>query len=251
MVPPIGPQVTVEGMVRRPAIYEVKDETNLASVLELAGGLLPTATLRHIEVQRTIAHEKQTMLSLDIPASDDDAAATKKLESFKVQDGDRIRVFPITQGNEDAVYLEGHVIRPGPIFVPRGHARDGLDFVVTRISCPSLLLEYAEIIRLNAPDFHPTVESFDLQEALANPSKRRFSTRWIRFEFSADSISRIHRPFRSWETCADRERIRRPGRFTLRTPFIWRVDSLRMRRPRMPKYFDICPTGRRRFSASA
>jgi protein involved in polysaccharide export with SLBB domain len=26
LVPPIGPQVTVEGMVRRPAIYELKDE---------------------------------------------------------------------------------------------------------------------------------------------------------------------------------------------------------------------------------
>src|SRR5205085_2946240 len=31
-VPPIGPQITVEGMVRRPAIYELKDEKNLASV---------------------------------------------------------------------------------------------------------------------------------------------------------------------------------------------------------------------------
>jgi len=52
LVPPIGPEVTVEGMVRRPAIYELKGEKNLAAVLELAGGLLPTATLRHIEVQR-------------------------------------------------------------------------------------------------------------------------------------------------------------------------------------------------------
>jgi protein involved in polysaccharide export with SLBB domain len=46
-VPPIGPQVTVEGMVRRPAVYELRDEKTLASVLELAGGLLPTAALRH------------------------------------------------------------------------------------------------------------------------------------------------------------------------------------------------------------
>ena len=45
LVPPVGPQVTVEGMVRRPAIYELKDEKTLASVLELAGGLLPMATL--------------------------------------------------------------------------------------------------------------------------------------------------------------------------------------------------------------
>src|SRR5262249_23307260 len=28
---------------------------------------------------------------------------------------------------------------------------------------------YAEIVRLNAPDFHPSVESFDLSAALANP----------------------------------------------------------------------------------
>jgi protein involved in polysaccharide export with SLBB domain len=170
MVPPIGPQVTVEGMVRRPAIYEVKDETNLAGVLELAGGLLPTATLRHIEVQRTIVHEKQTMLSLDIPASDDDAAATKQLESFKVQDGDRIRVFPITQGNEDAVYLEGHVIRPGRYSYHAGmRVTDLISSFKDLLPEPSL--EYAEIIRLNAPDFHPTVQSFDLQEALASPSQ--------------------------------------------------------------------------------
>ena len=84
MAPPIGPQVTIAGMVRRPAIYELRDEKNLSSVLELAGGLLPTATLRHIEVQRTVSHQKQTMLSLDIPASDDDSEATKKLDSFQI-----------------------------------------------------------------------------------------------------------------------------------------------------------------------
>src|SRR6202035_761771 len=113
LVPPIGAQVTVEGMVRRPAIYELKDEKNLATVLELAGGLLPTATLRHIEVQRLGAHDKQTMLSFDLPEVDTDSEVTKKLEAFEIHDGDRIRVFPIAPYNQDAVYLEGHVIRPG------------------------------------------------------------------------------------------------------------------------------------------
>jgi protein involved in polysaccharide export with SLBB domain len=45
-VPPIGAQVTVEGMVRRPAIYELREEKTLASVLELAGGLLPAGSRR-------------------------------------------------------------------------------------------------------------------------------------------------------------------------------------------------------------
>ena len=170
LVPPIGSQVTVEGMVRRPAIYELKDEKDLSSVLALAGGLLPTATLRHIEVQRTIAHEKHTMLSLDISASDNDAEATKKLDSFQTQDGDRIRVFPISQGNEDAVYLEGHVIRPG-----RYSYHDDMRVTDLIPSFKDLLPEpstqYAEIIRLNAPDFRPSVQSFNLVDALANPAQ--------------------------------------------------------------------------------
>ncbi|HEY4816243.1 MAG TPA: SLBB domain-containing protein [Candidatus Acidoferrum sp.] len=170
LVPTIGAQVTIEGMVRRPAIYELKDEKNLASVLELAGGLLPTATLRHIEVQRLAAHEKQTMLSFDLPEVDSDLEVTKKLEAFEIHDGDRIRVFPIAPYNQDAVYLEGHVIRPG-----RYSYRPNMKVTDVIASYKDLLPEpanqYAEIIRLNAPDFHPTVESFDLAGALANPSQ--------------------------------------------------------------------------------
>ena len=78
LVSPMGPEVTVEGMVRRPAIYELKDEKSLADILALAGGMLPTAALRHIEVQRLEAHERRTMLSLDIPESDTGDAVTKQ-----------------------------------------------------------------------------------------------------------------------------------------------------------------------------
>ena len=46
MVPPLGPVVTVEGMVRRPAIYELRNEKTLVDVLDLAGGILPAAALR-------------------------------------------------------------------------------------------------------------------------------------------------------------------------------------------------------------
>jgi polysaccharide export outer membrane protein len=170
LVPPIGPQVTVDGMVRRPAIYELKDEKNLAAVLELAGGLLPTATLRHIEVQRLVAHEKQTMLSFDMPEVDSNAEVTRKLQAFEIQDGDRIRVFPIAPYNQDAVYLEGHVIRPGRYsYQPNMKVTDVIGSYNDLLPEPAK--QYAEIIRLNAPDFHPTVESFDLAVALANPEQ--------------------------------------------------------------------------------
>jgi protein involved in polysaccharide export with SLBB domain len=169
LVPPLGPQVTVEGMVRRPAIYELHGETSLTDVLDLAGGILPAATLRHVEVQRVEAHEKRTMLTLNLSPADDADSAKIQLESFKINDGDEVHIFPIAPYNEDAIYIQGHVLRPG-----RYSYKQGMNLTDLIGSYKDLLPEpaphYAEIVRLNAPDFHPSVESFDLTAALANPA---------------------------------------------------------------------------------
>src|SRR3989441_13076021 len=167
LVPPIGPQVTVDGMVRRPAIYELHGEKSLAEVLDLAGGILPAAALRHIEVQRLEAHEKRTMLSLDLSPNSDPDAITKQLSAVAIRDGDEIHIFPIAPSNEDTVYLQGHVLRPG-----RYSYKPGMKLTDLIAAYSDLLPEpaphYAEIVRLNPPDFHPSVESFDLSAALAN-----------------------------------------------------------------------------------
>lgn len=162
MVPPIGPQVTVTGMVRRPAIYELNGEKTVAQVLELAGGILPAAALRHVEVQRLEAHEKRTMLSLNLEPDKNEAS---QLNSFRVQDSDEIHIFPIAAYNADTIYLQGHVLRPG-----RYSYKEGMKLTDIVSGYKDLLPEpaahYAEIIRLNPPDFRPTVVSFDLAAAL-------------------------------------------------------------------------------------
>ena len=169
LVPPVGPQVTVGGMVRRPAIYELHGEESLADVLDLAGGILPAAALRHIEVQRLEAHETRTMLTLNLSPDSTSTAVAERLSSFKVRDGDQIHIFPIASYNEQAIYLQGHVLRPG-----RYSYHDGMRLTDLLASYHDLLPEpaghYAEIVRLNPPDFRPSVESFDLAAALANPA---------------------------------------------------------------------------------
>lgn len=166
LVPPVGPQVTVTGMVRRPAIYELNGEKSVADALELAGGILPAAALRHVEVQRLEAHEKRTMLSLDLSA---DNSAPGQLASFRIQDGDEIHIFPIAPYNQDTIYLQGHVLRPG-----RYSYRDGMKLTDLIASYKEVLPEpaahYAEIIRLNPPDFRPSVVSFDLAAAMNDPA---------------------------------------------------------------------------------
>jgi polysaccharide export outer membrane protein len=169
LVPPVGPQVSVDGMVRRPAVYELRGETNLGETLDLAGGALPAAALRHIEVQRLEAHEKRTMLSVNLDETGDPRAVRRQLAAFEVHDGDEVHIFPIAPYNTAAVYLQGHVLRPGRYaYIP------GMRLTDLLASYDDLLPEpaehYAEIVRLLPPDWRPIVDSFDLATALANPS---------------------------------------------------------------------------------
>ncbi len=169
LVPPVGAQIRVDGMVRRPAIYELRDETTLAQALDLAGGILPTAALGHIEVQRLDAHEKRTMLSLDVSGTIDPGELEKKLGSFEIQDRDEIHIFPIATFNQDAVYLQGHVVRAGRYAYTPGMKLTDLVSSYSDL-LPEPATQYAEIIRLNQPDYHPSVQSFDLGAALSDPA---------------------------------------------------------------------------------
>jgi protein involved in polysaccharide export with SLBB domain len=170
LVPPVGATVTIEGMVRRPAIYELRDSTSLEEVLDLAGGVLPAAALKHVEVERLVAHENRTMFSVDLTMEGNSDAAETQLRKFQVQDGDRIHIFPIAPYNQQTIYLQGHVLRPG-----RYSYREGMTVRDLVVSYSDLLPEpagkYAEIIRLNPPDYRPSVESFDLSAALSNPAE--------------------------------------------------------------------------------
>lgn len=167
-VPTVGSQVTVEGMVRRPDIYELRNEKTLADVVGLAGGILPAATLKHIEVQRLVAHKERTMLNLNIPATANPSALEKELAAFHVQDGDVVHVFPMAPYNQDAIYLEGHVLRPGKYAYRNGmRLSDLIGSYKDVLPQPS---DYAEIIRLTPPDFHPVVDSFNLAKALKHPA---------------------------------------------------------------------------------
>src|SRR5215472_3148600 len=165
LVPIIGQEVTIQGMVRRPGIYELADENSLAQVLQLAGGVLPSGTLRHVDVDRVQAHESRTMLRVDLPENNDKTSATEALEQFNVQDGDKIKISPILPFSEKTVYLDGHVFRPGKYAY-----RDGMKITDLVHSYSDLLPEpykqHAEIIRLNGPSLKPEILAFNLGDAL-------------------------------------------------------------------------------------
>jgi protein involved in polysaccharide export with SLBB domain len=162
LVPPVGPQVSVEGMVHRPAIYELNGEQGLNQVLDLAGGVLVSASLKQIDVERIDAHQSRTMFSLQLPDNQDEV--NQKLAAFKVQDGDDVLIKQILPYNAQAVYLEGHVFHPG-----KYPYRDGMTINDLLHSYQDVMPEpadHAELVRLQPPDLRPETISFNLHEAL-------------------------------------------------------------------------------------
>lgn len=197
LVPPLGPEVTIEGMVRRPAIYELNGEKTLAEVLQLAGGVLPSGTLRHVDVERVEAHENRTMLRLNIPENNNSQAVTQALENFSIQDGDKVKISPILPYADKTVYLDGHVFKPGKYAYS-----DGMKVTDLIKSYNDLLPEpsqkHAEIIRLEPPDYTPTVLTFNLGEALSgqgeDPVLKPFDTVRIfgRYDFQNPPVITVN-----------------------------------------------------------
>jgi protein involved in polysaccharide export with SLBB domain len=164
LVPPVGAQVTVSGMVRRPAIYELRNETKLSEVLELAGGLLVSAAMREVKVERIEEHEQRISMSVHVPEGGTHDALVKAIQAFVVRDGDHVSVAPILPYSERAIYIEGHVVRPGKF-----PYRDDMNLNDVIRSYQDLLPEpsdHAAIIRVRPPDYRPETIDFSLSEVL-------------------------------------------------------------------------------------
>ncbi|MGC2697173.1 MAG: SLBB domain-containing protein, partial [Candidatus Angelobacter sp.] len=193
LVPPAGAQVTIAGKVRRPAIYELRREQTLDQVLDLAGGVPVTGELSRIKVERVEAHQRKEMLSVTVGQGTDVKVSEDAFTRFHIQDGDVITVASILPYSNRAVYLQGHVFRPG-----KYPFKDG--FKVTDLigSFDDLLPEpadRAEIVRLHPPDFSPTIIPFSLHEVLsksvAAPSLEPFDTVRVfgRYDTDAPKVS--------------------------------------------------------------
>jgi protein involved in polysaccharide export with SLBB domain len=165
LIPPVGRQVAVAGMVKRPAIYELKNEHKLSEVLDDAGGLLVAAAVTRTKIERIDPQGHRATLSLNLPEGSTKEASKVKIDEFEVQDGDRVTVDPILPYSEKTIYLEGHVVRPGKFSY-----HNGMRLSDVLRSYRDLLPEPAdrgEIIRLLPPDLRAEAISFNVPDVLS------------------------------------------------------------------------------------
>ncbi len=192
LVPPVGPLVAVSGSVRRPAIYELLADTQLADVLEMAGGVPVSASMDNIKVERIEAHQKRVLLNVKLPGGSSQMPLREMVGPFWVKDGDRVVVAPILPYSDRIIYLQGHVYHPGSFAY-----RDGMTVTDLVHSYQDVLPEpatHAEIIRLQPPDFHPVTIEFNLASALAGDTSvtlQQFDTVRVfgRYELDAPKVA--------------------------------------------------------------
>ena len=164
--------VGVAGNVKRPAIYEMARPMTLKGALDLAGGVTYAGWLQHVQVERVENHAKRIVVDFDLsePAADNPQLATP------IQDGDVVKVLSVIGPEQNVVFVQGHVLRPGKYELkPAMRLKDLLSYDMFQ---PQVNMDYGEIERLVPPDLHPIVIPFSLSKVLeGDPSQNMELTR--------------------------------------------------------------------------
>jgi polysaccharide export outer membrane protein len=158
-IPPVGPTVGVDGEVRRPAIYEIKGESTVADLVQLAGGLTPEADHSTVSLTRIDENQHRIVMPVDMGL----ATRTQALRN-----GDVLRVAHLRPTLDSGILVQGHVYSPGAFAWHQGiHLTD----VVRSVDQlrPNADIHYVLIRRESAPDRHISVLSADLGAAMAAP----------------------------------------------------------------------------------
>ncbi len=106
----IGNVVAIQGLVKRPAIYELNGRTSVYDIINFAGGLAPSSYYKLIQVERIKNGQAKVMLDLKFNSLKEQVHS---LQAFYVQDGDVVSILPISEEIKNLVSIEGNIERPG------------------------------------------------------------------------------------------------------------------------------------------
>lgn len=147
-------RVEVAGHVRRPALYEVKDDETLAQLIEFSGSFNDSAYTRQVKLIRN--SETERML-ITVPRS--------AFDSFLLANGDVVQVDKILDRFSNRVTIEGAVWRPGDYELTEGMTLSQLIALAEGVM-PDVFRGRGVINRLS-DNYDFRVESFSVDKLLA------------------------------------------------------------------------------------
>jgi protein involved in polysaccharide export with SLBB domain len=152
--------VAINGFVKRPAIYELKNEKNIESVIKLAGGLKAKA-YPGVQVIRT------TKIGRDLYNFNLEDKQTS--QNFIIENGDELSVGGVTNLYRNAITLSGAVTSPS---VYQWNADLTVSDLITSIKFDlnkDADLRHALLVREVGLEHNIKVLYFDLLAAVSNP----------------------------------------------------------------------------------
>ncbi len=157
-VPPAGHMVAIIGQVTTPAIYELKGDTTLTGLIDMAGGVTATGYTKKVQVERIFQNERKVILDKNLKELSDE-------DDIKLANGDIVAIYPISDIIINAVTLTGNVVRPGQY-----QWRDGMRVSDIIENEQAFLLEtdleYALIERLKPPSLEREIIFFNPGKAI-------------------------------------------------------------------------------------
>lgn len=139
VVPPLGRVVTINGLVKRPAKYELINGENLKAVIEYAAGLKANAYTENITINRVIDNSVQ-LINVNLQDILDGQSS-----DFLLLDEDVISIQPINTYNKNMVQLQGEFFYPGTYAFDKGKK---LDYYLTKAQIkPEARTDTAYVIR--------------------------------------------------------------------------------------------------------
>ena len=157
-IPTQSQSVSILGEVRRPAIYELKKGDNFNQVIEMAGGLLPSAYPQSTMIERYNRQNLRSIINVDLTNSE----ARKQA----LQSGDYIRVLKSSGMYEKSITVIGAVTRPGKYQWQQDiKIADLLPSLDSHI-LPSADLSYGLVVRQKDDARNIEVLQFNLAKAL-------------------------------------------------------------------------------------
>jgi protein involved in polysaccharide export with SLBB domain len=161
-IPPIGPMAAIVGTVKKTAIYELKDETRLAELIRMGGGLTGFAFKGRVQIGRTEGQAFRTISEsdlVDLEKSDE--------KNLALKDWDIVTVFNVAE-RPDVTRVTGAVASPGEFGIVPGvtTVRD----VITKAGGLRYYASHeAEVTRVKVTQSGPVTERFNvnLEKAVA------------------------------------------------------------------------------------
>ena len=204
-VPVVGKLTAIAGEVRRPSIYELRDEKSLLDLVKVAGGFAPSAFKQRVQVERLEGNVARIVL--DTNAENLEAGK----EPFPLSDGDIVRVLPIVLADENVVTVEGNVYRPGKYEIKPGMTVGSL-LPDEKVFLSDTYFDYALLTRLVPPDLHKEIIPVNLREIVLEKKSEADIPLHPR-----DTLTVFNRSaFRDTRKATISGEVRRPGTFELK-----------------------------------